>query len=198
MNSDFAFPAFESHGGRLEPFNDGHCPETFRCAQSATSTESGGTDESTTVSSCTDTARIVRYICPSESDCLENKVHIYNDVLNPHHVQMLYEATASTKHDSNDIIDSTITTPCLELTGESPWGTYVTVEEALDWINWTKMNGKCNIDTTTYEDYLASWKDTLIEFYKWQEQHKSTSLSDEKKDERSFRATRTGGSSRSS
>eukprot|EP00985_Skeletonema_marinoi_P012587 scaffold6092_cov105-Skeletonema_marinoi.AAC.4 len=192
MNSDFAFPAFESHGGRLEPFNDGHCPETFRCAQSATSAESGGTDESTTVSSCTDTARIVRYKCPTESDSVENEVHIYNDVLNPHHVQMLYEATASTKHDSNDIIDSTITTPCLELTGESPWGTYVTVEEALDWINWTKMNGKCNIDTTTYEDYLASWKDTLIEFYKWQEQHKSTLLSDEKKDERSFRATRTG------
>eukprot|EP00986_Skeletonema_menzelii_P001013 scaffold274_cov144-Skeletonema_menzelii.AAC.36 len=168
MNSDFAFPAFESHGGCLEPFNDGHCPETQ-------------------ASSSADAARIVRYIiCPSASNSIENNVHVYNDVLHPHHVQMLYEATAPTQNHDHDI-DSTMTTPCLHLTGESPWGTYVTVEEALDWINWTKMNDKCKVDTTTYEDYVASWREKLIDFYPFEQ--KCMSLSDEKKEEQSYQTT---------
>ena len=197
MNSDFAFPSFESHGGRLESFDDGHIPETFRCPQSSTSRGADESTTTTTTSSCANTPRIVRYKCPSASDSVEN-VHIYNDVLNPHLVQMLYEATAATKQQHDSSIDSTniVTTPsCLNLEGESPWGTYVTVEEALDWINWTNINGKGNIDTTTtcaYEDYLTNWRETLIEFYKWQqEQHKSSSsLSDEKKEEQSNKITR--------
>jgi hypothetical protein len=185
MKSDFIFPAFESHGGRLETFDDGHVPETFRRAQSSTSK---GADESTTTSSsCAETPpRIVRYKRKSKSDSVEN-VHIYDKVLNPHHVQMFYEATA-TKQDSSDVDSTTSETPCLNLVGESPWGTYVTVEEALEWINWTNMNGRHNIidkTTYTYEEYLATWRETLMEFYKWQEQHKSTSLSDEKKEEQS-------------
>lgn len=173
MNSDFAFPAFESHGGCLELFNDGHVPETFltRCVD----------EESTTA------PRIVRYKCPSVSNSGENNVHVYNGVLHRHHVQMLYEATAPTQH--NRGIDSTMTTPCLHLSGESPWGTYVTVEEVLDWIHWAKINDKCKVDATTHEQYVASWRTKLIEFYKWQEQQKCMSLSDEKKEEQSYQTT---------
>lgn len=154
------FPDFESHGGRLEAFDDGHIPETFRCAQSTTEE---------------DVPKIVRYN-PAAAD--KNDVHIYNNVLHPHHARMLYEATAPPKQ-----LDSII-----KLTGESPWGTYVTVEEALNWINWNETNGKRSITTTaqqTYEDYIATWKETLIEFYMWQQQqqHKPTASSDEKKEE---------------
>lgn len=174
MNSDFAFPDFESHGGRLEPFNDGHCPETF---------VKRGTDT-------TDSAKIVRYDdhCSSASNSVENDVHVYNDVLNPHHAQMLYEATAPAKHNHDS--DLTFTSPPLELSGESPWGTYVTVEEALDWINWTMRNDNCKIDTTTYEDYLASWRENVINFHKWQKQQKLVSLFDEKKEDQSYHSTR--------
>lgn len=178
-------PAFDSNGGNLETFHDGHVPETFRRAHRSSTLRCADESTAITTSSSADIPRIVRYKRPSISDSVEN-VHIYNDVLNPHHVKMLYEATA-TKDDSSDV-NSTVTTPCFNLVGESPWGTYVTVEEALEWINWAGMNGKRNmIDTTTdtYKDYLASWRETLIEFYKWQEQHKSTTLSDEKKEEKS-------------
>jgi hypothetical protein len=160
------FPDFESHGGRLEAFDDGHIPETFRwCAQSTTEEDE-------------DVPRIVRYNHAAD----KNDVHIYNDVLHPHHARMLYEATAPPKQ-LDDISDRS-----LKLTGESPWGTYVTVEEALNWINWNETNRISSIKTTaqqTYEDYLATWKETLVEFYMWQQQqqHKSTASSDEKKED---------------
>ena len=158
MDYDFAFPSFESHGGCLEPFQDGHCPETFRCAQS---------------SKLRDSSRIVRYKRSLESDS-EASVHVYNGVLHPHHVQMIYEATARTEE----------STQHLKLVGESPWGTYVTVEEALDWINWTEMNGERKINATSYQEYMLAWREAMIDFHKWKKERKSkSSLNDEKKEE---------------
>ena len=76
-----AMPEFESHGGRLEAFDDGHCPETFRFPQS------GNND---------DAPRIVMYNrSPSSA------VHIYDEILNRNVAKMLYEVTAPGRRATN-------------------------------------------------------------------------------------------------
>lgn len=136
MPFTFNLPEFESHGGHLEAFNDGHCPETFRCLQNE--------NEEINVM----TQRIVRYDHLHQSSSTQSKpsspsscVHIYDDVLHPNDTRMLYELTAS---DGQKCMPN----------NESPWGTYVTTKEALEWIEWKKGEETSAIySTVTYKKH---------------------------------------------
>jgi hypothetical protein len=190
MFSGVLLPNFS---GCLEEFDDGHIPETFRFIANERKYSRDDADADDRYVDTT-TPRIVRYNNrPSSSNSVEH-VHIYNDVLRPHHAQMLYDVT-TTRHDSSEGgDDSTVISfsSCPKLTGESPWGTYVTVKEAADWINFLNETNANNSSSepTTYND----WRETLIRFYKWQEQHKPTSSPssscDEKKVEQSYNTKR--------
>lgn len=157
---------FESHGGRLISFNDGHTPETFRFQAS---------DESSS-------SKIVTYdsALPSRSE-----LHVYDDVLHPHHARMLYDATTETtvgRERSKAECSAHHEHDGVSLKGESPWGTYVTIEEALNWIEW-KQTRDC-IDTpedmdeccisSSYEVYKSKWMCNIINFCKWQQVKQST------------------------
>jgi hypothetical protein len=163
MPVTFNLPEFESHGGHLEAFNDGHCPETFRCLQNE--------NEEINVM----TQRIVRYDHLHQSSSTQSKpsspsscVHIYDDVLHPNDTRMLYELTASDgqKCMRND-----------ELAGESPWGAYVTTKEALEWIEWKKGDGQQYIQqshTQNIDEYLVDWRQKMIHFLRWQKHREGT------------------------
>ncbi|KAL9190874.1 hypothetical protein ACHAXT_000580 [Thalassiosira profunda] len=111
-----ALPAFDSHGGRVEAFDDGHCPETFRCENEGAG--ASGDDAAA--------PRIVRYDLGTSAD-----VHVYDGVLDERTSHMLYEATAPRRsvQGAADMDQSAVP---LKLEGESPWGTYVTLQEALE------------------------------------------------------------------
>ena len=151
MASPSTFPAF---GGRLEAFDDGHCPETYRFD--------------------TKIARIVRHDDNDDaSSSSNNHVHIYDSVLNPNDARMLYEVTNTTAHPQQKTDDQT--------TSSSPWGTYVTIKDALEWIEWKKLEGyQCFDESSNFdEEYILTWRKKMIQFHKWQTKH--THL-DEKKE----------------
>jgi len=164
MPFTFNLPDFESHGGRLEAFDDGHFPETFRCQQC---------DHKEIKDDHAMAPRIVRYdhshklTSPqSTSSSPSSRVHIYDDVLHPNDTRMLYELTA---HDEQR------STPYKKLVGESPWGTYVTTKEALEWIEWKKGGGQQYIQqshTKTIDEYLVDWRQKMIHFLRWQKHRK--------------------------
>eukprot|EP00956_Cyclotella_meneghiniana_P020974 scaffold37642_cov96-Cyclotella_meneghiniana.AAC.6 len=153
---------FESHGGHLKAYNDGHVPETFRFQS-----EHGS-------SSC---PQIVHYDIPSRSE-----VHIYDNVLHEHHARMLYDVTSDTSTGQN------LKGYGSSLQGESPWGTYVTIEEALHWIEWKQTsefhevgkreNGKTSCSNSlSYQNYQSRWKEDIINFHNWLNTTKSSTVS---------------------
>ena len=108
---DNALPPFEEHGGILEPFDDGHIPETFRCTAHANDDD----DENV--------PRIVRYpLHHAESP----SVRVHDDVLPTELLDQLYLCTAAVY---------------LEDAKPKPWGTYVTIREAVEW-----MDNRCDGD----------------------------------------------------
>jgi len=188
MNSCSAFsalPSFESLGDRLEPFDDGHIPETYRFSSSVvgpTHTDFGSNLDAST-------PRILNYDCYRSAN--NSSVHVYDDILSAHHARMLYEVTTSRANfhgkiasdcfDEHDIRNN----KPLELKGENPWGTYVTIEDALKWIelntnfnqigmrSGSGMGGGPSHTTTTapeefdYHRYLSVWK---RKFCTWRDQ----------------------------
>ena len=155
MSFTFKPPEFESHGGRLEAFYDGHCPETFRCPKN-------DKNENDALP-----PRIVRYDRMHQSSSTESSVHIYNDVLNPNASRLFYELTASDGQRS--IMPN-------KSFGESPWGTYVTTTEALEWSEWKRRDGKKYIQlyTTDMDEIFVDWKQNMIRFLTWQKHHQGT------------------------
>lgn len=168
--------SFESHGGRLTSFNDGHIPETFRFQSTDNNDESSN-------------SKIVTYdhsALPSRSE-----VHIYDGVLHPHHARMLYDATSESvgvgerceaecvpavSHQEHNRVS---------LKGESPWGTYVTIEEALNWIEWKQTNDyvdvsedldECCCISSSYEVYKSKWMCNIINFCKWQQMKQTAAV----------------------
>jgi len=184
------FPAFESHGGKLEAYDDGHIPETFQEEQSKN-------DDAL----CSSTPRIVRY--DAAVSTAEPVVYIYDGILNPNSTRMLYEVTATsstipTQQDKDIKQINTDGAPTL-LQGESPWGTYVTIQEALEWIEWKDLKGNClsehytnDNNCSNFKEYLIAWRQYLIRFRKWQELSNKQST-DEKKEE-NIDTTNTDGS----
>ena len=121
----------ESHGGRLEPFDDGHIPETQR-----------GDDSPR--------PRIVRY--EAETD---NTVHVYDGLLQNAESRMLYEATHSPKKNC----------ATAELQGqEEPWGTYVTIDEAVRWMEWKRNSEGKVTPEDDYTEYVKLWKQSAGRF----------------------------------
>ena len=111
---DDALPPFEAHGGILEPFEDGHIPETFRC------TDNDNDDDENNV------PRIVRYpLHHAESP----SVHVYDDALPTGLLDQLYRCTTVNPEDANP----------------RPWGTYVTIQEAVEW-----MDNRCDGDAVDF------------------------------------------------
>ncbi|KAL7532781.1 hypothetical protein ACHAXR_004842 [Thalassiosira sp. AJA248-18] len=185
-------PAFVSHGGHLEAFDDGHCPETFRFQQiQETNNNLSGSGNAGDV---TATPRIVKYdqLAASASSAPPppppSNVHVYDDVLNPNNARMLYAVTASSRNvqrtnNEPDSVDVNRADESMNLEGESPWGTYVTLKEALEWVEWNKLerqSERCN--NHNYEEYLVAWKQKFTQFHKWQ--NHATQSSEEKKDGR--------------
>ena len=122
---DDRLPPFEAHGGILEPFDDGHVPETFRCSSLPTST-STNTSSNDDGNNCHDEnhPRIVRYpLHHSDSP----SVRVYDDVLPIALLDQLYECTVHPANAENDDASSSGSPP-------KPWGTYVTIEEAVEWM----------------------------------------------------------------
>ena len=122
---DDRLPPFEAHGGILEPFDDGHVPETFRCSSIPTST-STNTSSNDDGKNCHDEnhPRIVRYpLHHSDSP----SVRVYDDVLPIALLDQLYECTVHPANAENDDASSSGSPP-------KPWGTYVTIEEAVEWL----------------------------------------------------------------
>ena len=159
-------PSFESHGGRLECFNDGHIPETFRF-QSYPDEKSSATP------------KIVKY--DSASLPTRSEVHVYDNVLHPRHAQMLYDVTAGCSSSNRQIRNYTggqneqEMERFVELKGDSPWGTYVTIEEACNWIEWRQTTGRgfesASLDFSAYQ---SSWERELISFNAWQDNKQSS------------------------
>lgn len=164
---------FESHGGRLESYNDGHIPETFRFQTSYNSGSEGSS-----------TPRIVNYhdiLMSSQSE-----VHVYDGILHPHHARMLYDATDKSggywrlcdcTNDKKSESHHSVEGPTEEKDG-TPWGTYVTIKEALNWIKWEETtqskarfveNNKCCAGSS-YEAYQSLWRQNAINFLRWQKQ----------------------------
>ncbi|KAL7463668.1 hypothetical protein ACHAXS_004025 [Conticribra weissflogii] len=178
-----ALPSFESHGGRLEPFDDGHIPETYRFSPSVCGQAHRDTGNELDAS----TPRILIYDCCRSAK--KSSVHIYDGILNAHHARMLYEVTTTRANfhgkiaSDRDEHDIRINKP-LVIEGESPWGTYVTVKDALKWIelnkhinevetrSGSKMGGGPGDTTPTapeesnYHQYLSVWK---RKFCKWRD-----------------------------
>jgi len=126
---------FETCGGILQPFDDGHVPETFSCkscpdaAASALPTANPGITTGFSDNG-TDFPRIVTYpkhhpefVTGSNSDnspdCSKNNdtpsVRVYDNALPPQLLDELYRCTTNGG------------------TKSKPWGTYVAFEEALEW-----------------------------------------------------------------
>ena len=97
-----SLPVFESHGGRLELFDDGHCPETFRLHQHERVAEAGKNDGDLVDNddhNINAAPRILGY--HTLNSTLPSPVYIYDYVLNPNHAHMLYKVTASGKTTSH-------------------------------------------------------------------------------------------------
>jgi len=184
-------PAFENHGGSLESFDDGHCPETFRFQEHGT--KNGAMDDGLAHNeNGMATPRIVRYnsvqapALPSSDPVSPSSVHIYDGILDPNNARMLYQVTASSRqakqtfgvsHDAGE-------------KGESPWGTYVTIKEALEWIDWNERkgnaeqelpqnsNGNVDVDVKS-EEYFVTWRQKVAQYYRWKS-HRRQSLREEK------------------
>jgi hypothetical protein len=52
-----------------------------------------------------------------------------------------------------------------EIKSENPWGTYVTIEEALTWVEW-KRTAKFEVESVTYDEYKSRWNHNFIQFCK--------------------------------
>ena len=149
--------------GSLEPYNDGHIPETFR---SQSSLNLSGDD-------C-GIPKIVNY-----NNGTAHQVHVYDGVLHPNHARMLYDVTADSGIRESCKSCENTQRRCINVHGESPWGTYVSTQEALDWIQW-KTSTECNkADSTeinkccissSYNSYQTMWKDDYDNFCKWHKQ----------------------------
>mmetsp|Transcript_38925 Transcript_38925/g.81426 ORF Transcript_38925/g.81426 Transcript_38925/m.81426 type:complete len:636 (-) Transcript_38925:49-1956(-) len=177
--SSTSLPSFESHGGKLEEFDDGHCPETFRFQQHEEKNSKNIGDLAVNCDAAT--PRIVRYNSPqltssaSSNSTSPLSVHVYDGVLNPNNSRMLYNVTAPTKHMQQMKNDTLI-----KLEGESPWGTYVTIKEASEWIEWNKREGESGTHGN-FNDYFVAWRQKMIRYYMWQKHERLSS--DEKKEE---------------
>ena len=173
------FPAFESYGGRLEEFYDGHIPETFRFQQHEETNDMKSDGDNTSLL----TPRIVRY----DSSTSSANVHVYDGILHPHDARMLYEVTASsipTQRKVDD--DKSSDAPMRLLEGESPWGTYVTIQEALEWIEWKKLDGNYQYEHvvgSNFDEYIMAWKQQMLKFYKCRQANANETQLDEKKEE---------------
>lgn len=148
--SDDRLPSFEAHSGILEPFDDGHVPETFRCSSppdhpAGTSTNTSGSDDS---SNCHDenVPRIVRYpLHHSDSP----SVRVFDDALPTRLLDQLYECTVHPTNAKNDDASDASSGP------PKPWGTYVTIQEAAEWMR--RFDAKeCTFDDGLNADELDS------------------------------------------
>ena len=199
-SSSSKLPAFESHGGRLAAFDDGHIPETFRFQQRDKTRGKNNDDDHDEEEEALATPRIVTYDLPQQVETLHassecrpsSTVHIYDNVLKPNNAHMLYMVTASssqTDDESSTKENNDRCIPSIKLEGESPWGTYVTIKEALEWIEWNKQREENEVvvyDNTTnnFEEYLGAWSQTMIQFYNWQRRNRVVQqTSEEKKEE---------------
>lgn len=156
-------PDFESHGGRLEVFDDGHCPETYRGHKAHN-------DELIYENDAVMAPRIVRYDYAS-SPSSTTSVHIYDDALNPNDARMLYVVTAPEADEHKSMMLPN------KLVGESPWGTYVTTKEALEWNEWKKRDEQTytiRSHTKNIEYYLVDWRQKMIRFLRWQKLREGT------------------------
>lgn len=162
---------FEAHGGRLEAFDDGHCPETFRFQQQhnqGARDEAAGSAEG--IGNGIAIPKILRYNLPTSAQ--PSNVHVYDGVLNPFDARMLYEATASSKGEQGSETG-------WKLKGESPWGTYVTIKEALEWIEWKEQYTQQS-NAERFGEYLTSWRRKMLDFCRWRSNREAT---EEKKEE---------------
>mmetsp|Transcript_7819 Transcript_7819/g.17974 ORF Transcript_7819/g.17974 Transcript_7819/m.17974 type:complete len:528 (+) Transcript_7819:62-1645(+) len=98
--------------------------------------------------------RIVRY--ETEAD---NAVHVYDGLLQNAEARMLYEATHNSKKNC----------ATAELQGqEEPWGTYVTTDEVVRWMEWKQHSeGVASPgDVLPYADYVKLWRQSAGRFFK--------------------------------
>ena len=122
---DDRLPPFQAHGGILEHFDDGHVPETFRC----TDNDNDDDDEM-------NVPRIVRY--PLHHAESPPSVRVYDDALPTRLLDQLYRCTTAV-HPGD--------------ASPKPWGTYVTIREAVEWMdrfddgNADVLNVKCESQT---------------------------------------------------
>ena len=142
---DDRLPPFEAHGGILEPFDDGHVPETFRCSSSANDNNKDGNCSSNDEN----IPRIVRYpLHHSDSP----SVRVYDDALPTALLDRLYECTVHPAGAENDDAARTCTSSSAP---PKPWGTYVTIQEAVEWTQ--RFDAKvCDIDDVLNTDKLVS------------------------------------------
>ena len=95
--------------------------------------------------------RIVRY----ETDT-DNTVHVYDGLLQKYSARMLYEATHKPEKCAT-----------VELQGqEEPWGTYVSQDEAVRWMEWKQQSEGMVLPEhdTSYADYVKCWKQSANRF----------------------------------
>lgn len=171
-------PNFESHGGRLEAFDDGHCPETYYRIDHHYLSNNVDDENNNATSS----PRIVKYDHPTTKT---SSVHVYDNVLDPNIARMLYNVTnfssssAATSSSFSVINDTDEPSPsALVLEGESPWGCYVTIAEARRWIEWNANaaeNNNCSNDCChfgdSYEGYTIAWKRRMLRYYHCRDIH---------------------------
>lgn len=157
-------PNFESHGGRLESFDDGHCPETYHCIDHHLSNNVDDDENNNATSS----PQIVKYDHPTTKT---RSVHVYDNVLDPNIARMLYNVT-NFSSSSAVINDTDEPSPsALALEGESPWGCYVTIAEARQWMEWKSNTDEENIWSNdcchfgdSYEGYTIAWKRRMLRY----------------------------------
>jgi hypothetical protein len=186
-------PNFESHGGRLVAFDDGHCPETYHVDHHYHLSDDENNNNATS-------PRIVKYdnLCTATSS-----VHVYDNVLDPNIAHMLYNVTSSSSSSSSvatsssSVMNDTDDEPspsALVLEGESPWGTYVTMAEARRWIEWKAnadeesiwSNDCCHFGDS-YLGYTVAWKRRMLRYYNHcQEDIHHNDNDNEKRDSRDY------------
>ena len=192
-------PHFESHGGRLEAFDDGHCPETYHINHNH-HLSNNVDDESN--SDATSSPRIVKY--DQHPTATTSSVHVYDNVLDPNIARMLYNVTNSSSSSSSITSPDDTDKPsssALALEGESPWGCYVTIAEARRWIEWNANAVENNIWSNdcchfgdSYEGYTIAWKRRMLRYYHCRDIHHDDDddgkvrdySSDEKNDPRDY------------
>lgn len=118
---DDRLPPFQAHGGILEPFDDGHIPETFRCTDNDNANDN---DDEMNV------PRIVRY--PRHHAESSPSVRVYDDALPTRLLDQLYRCTTAV-HPGD--------------ASPKPWGTYVTIREAVEWMDRFDDGNAVDLDT---------------------------------------------------